>query len=277
MCQPKTKEDALRAGAIMQAYGLKYLFSVNPVPQIDKCRFSIVQLGTNGQSHVDFWMPFDDMRRLCEDIDNGVAERRIAADMDSQYPSAYQYAGGENGARRMSIGGGQKGCRVQIQNNVNGRWTTMMTVVYFSALRDMSFYFKLVLGLIPATRYYEGLVDAFWEGVDDRGKIYDATNNNSSHACEEPESRGDWPAEHVYDLTTHGEVTEKEDTLTVDCTDAAGKYTLVFRKDEIKNLPWFGAFRDMTYKRDVHITVQAKRKGNHLFFSKIPESIRRAV
>ena len=169
----KTKKDMLKSGAILQVYGSKAMLSVCPAPEIEKVRFSIVKLGTSGKDALDFYMSLDDMWLLINEIDSGIAARRITADNNSAYPGAYKYVTGENGSKRLNIGGGKKGVRVQIQ--IQGQ-QPMMTIIQLKDLAIMSLFYKIVMGLIPVSGFYQKYADAFWEGVEER-KTYHAKNS----------------------------------------------------------------------------------------------------
>ena len=172
----KTTKTMLRSGAILQGYGSKALLSVCPEPEIEKVRFSIVKLGTKGKDVLNFYLSIEDMRLFCQEIDRGIAERRIASD-NGNYPGAYKYVTGENGRKRLNIGGGRAGVRVQIQETGNGGiQQQMMTVIQIKDLYTMSFYYKLVMGLVPAYAFYNGLVEEFWNGVEDRKKFHSKDN-----------------------------------------------------------------------------------------------------
>lgn len=186
----KTIEDSLKNGTILQGYGKKYLVTVTLAPSIHKVRWSIVELGTNGKVHSDFYLGMKQMHQLCEDITSGVAQKRFSKDIENQYPSAYKFVTGENGCKKLNIGGGQIGIRVQIQINTDGKWDNKMSAVTWEDLREMGFYFNLVTGLIPVTpgSYYDKLYKCFWDGEANRGKYF------SSY---KPEHDGEYKAEEV--------------------------------------------------------------------------------
>lgn len=164
-----TKKDNLRKGSIMISYGSKYLCNVAPAFSIHKIRWSVVALETNGQKHWDFYMDLDDFRRFCEDIDSGIARENFLQDREEAIPKAYQFVAGDNGSKRLNIGGGNKGIRINISIQNEGYANTV--VPYFS-LKDMSFYFKIVAGLIPTSRYFSELAEAFWEGEAERNSYH---------------------------------------------------------------------------------------------------------
>lgn len=156
-----TMKDHLKNGSIMVNYDSRFLCNVAPAFGIHKVRWSIVELKTNGKKHWDFYMGIDDFHRFCMELDSGAAWKKFQADKEASIPEAYQFVTGTNGCKRLNIGGGRKGVRININIQDEGYANT---VVPFSAMKDMSFYFKLVSGLIPSSRYFGQLADAFWEG-----------------------------------------------------------------------------------------------------------------
>ena len=179
----KSRFDQFKSGAICLSYGSTNFVSVNPAPDIDKCRFSVVKIGTDGKDALDFYLDVQDMRQLCEEFlgDATVAKRKLNADMSNQYPSAYRYVTGQNGSLELNIGAGDKGCRVQIRDKSQNN--QKMSVVPFKNLREMAFGFYLVMGLIPVMKnsYYGKLYQAFWEGVEERNKLFTNKDNNSAN------------------------------------------------------------------------------------------------
>lgn len=175
----KTIIDQLEGGSILQSYGSKYLVSVNPAPSIHKVRWSIVELNTGGKVYSNFFMSMEQMRQLCDEIEKGYASKKLTADKDSQYPGAYKYVTGENGSKKLNIGGGQKGIRVQIQENVDGKWDNKMSVIPIADFVQMKFLFFLTMGLTLSKTgsYYSSLYDAFWKGEADRAKLHQKTYN----------------------------------------------------------------------------------------------------
>lgn len=161
----ETLKDQLRNGCICSAWGDSYLFSVNPAPGIDRVRLSLVKKNTGGKESNDFYMKISDFRRLCEDIDSGLAWKRISADKE-KYPSAYKFVTGENGSKVLTLGGSRKNGYARVQITIENSF--MVSPVSGAELREMSFLFKLVMGLIPCSRYYKSLIDVFWEGINER-------------------------------------------------------------------------------------------------------------
>ena len=194
----KTIIDQLEGGAILQSYGSKYLVSVNPAPSIHKVRWSIVELNTGGKVYSNFFMSMEQMRQLCDEIEKGYASKKLAADKDSAYPGAYKYVTGENGSKKLNIGGGQKGIRIQIQENVDGKWDNKMSVIPIADFVQMKFLFFLTMGLTLSKTgsYYSSLYDAFWKGEADRAKLHQKTYNEKEDSeYIEPEKLAEKPTE----------------------------------------------------------------------------------
>lgn len=166
----KTKIDELREGNIITSYGGQNFLTVSPVPDICSCKFSIVEKGSAGKKHTDFYLDMDKMRRLVEEINDGPAYKKLQDDAKNQYPSAYKYTTGENGCKHLNIGGGMKGIRVQVSDT--SAKVNQMVVVPWTDIQDMAFYFNLVMGEKVTSRYYSKLADAFWEGVIERQKYF---------------------------------------------------------------------------------------------------------
>ena len=159
---PKSVSDMLKGGAICQVFGSKTLVSVNPAFEIDRVRISIVTIGTGGKDHNDIYLSAEEFRQFCEEIENGVAVKKFAAD-DTSKPRAYSWTKGDNGSKRLVIGKGLKGILVQSSIQVDGNWTNRQGIVQFSDLKAMAFMFRLVSGQIPLMEgsYYKKLYDAY--------------------------------------------------------------------------------------------------------------------
>lgn len=169
-----TFKDIIKGGTILQGFGTKYLVSVTVAGAIDKVKWSIVELNTKGKVYSDFYLGMKQMRQLCEDILNGKAGKKFADDAASPYPGAYKYVTGENGNKKLNIGGGQKGIRVQIQEKKGEGYDNKMSVVMWDDLKEMAFLFQLVTGLIPVMKgtYYGGLLEAFVSGEAERNSHF---------------------------------------------------------------------------------------------------------
>lgn len=196
----KNKKDMLCNGAICQEYGSKYLLSINPAYEINRCRWSVVDIGSKGENKIDFYMSMDDMRRFCDDVVSGACKPKFMADMNDNYPSAYQYTTGQNGCKKLSIGGGKKGIRINasIKTDDNKPFYKS-TSISWAALLDIAFYFQLVMGLKPVQGgYYGYLKDVYWEGVRQRAEAHNAWNsdfNESDDGSDESENAASYEDE----------------------------------------------------------------------------------
>lgn len=191
MAEHKTIHETIKSGAIMQSYGSKYLVTVSPAPSICKVKWSIVELNTGGKVYSNFFMDMELCRQLCDEIENGKASKKLAADMESQYPSAYKYVTGENGCKRLNIGGGQKGIRVQIQEKKGESWDNKMSVISPTDFLQMKFLFQLTMGLILTHKgsYYRNLYEEFWEGEEKRSEYFKkAYSENEDSSISEKET-----------------------------------------------------------------------------------------
>lgn len=148
---------------ILRVYGSKYMVVISPVFAIDKVRISIVELGTNGKNSSDIFLTTEEFFIFCNEIDNFIAKKKIDADKND-YPTAYQWVKGENGCKKLSIGGGQKGVRIMTQIRTEGQIDRKMAVIQYSDLQKMSAAYRLVSGLTLCQKgsYYASLYNAFW-------------------------------------------------------------------------------------------------------------------
>lgn len=198
MANEKTYPTALTLlseGQILKAFGMKYFISVTPAPYIDKVKWEQVQIGSKGKTKATFWMSMEDMRQLCSDIlsDNKWFQKRIAADKEN-YPSAYKYVSGADGANHLNIGNGQKGCRVQVQNKENRLPPSVVSMTGKDSLTSMAFYFNLVFGFeTPNSPYYKNLVDAFWKSAENNKNFFKVSEEEvadyEQHAEPQPDPK----------------------------------------------------------------------------------------
>lgn len=162
---PRTIQDMLRDGVILESYTQKNFCKVMPCDAIHKVKWTIVDKSSQGKNHLDFYMDREDFRMLMDDIKEGKAATKFAKDMESQYPSAYKYVTGKDGSKHLNIGGGTKGVRVQIQDAAAK--VQKMTIIPFKEMKTMEFLYRLV-----SRRYYAGLEQAYWDGAADRQRFF---------------------------------------------------------------------------------------------------------
>ncbi|MDO4977894.1 MAG: hypothetical protein Q4E53_11600 [Eubacteriales bacterium] len=180
-----TMKKMMKQGQIMVVYGSKYLVSVNPILTIERIRFSVVKLETKGKDVFNFYLTVEQMRQFCEEIDRGIALKKILQDT-SNYPTAYRWVNGVDGSKQLIIGGGEKGIRVQTSgkredgSGVDRR----MTIIQHDDLKQMSFLFKLITGLITVTpdSYYDELRKAFLDAAKERERNMDT--EKEENACQ---------------------------------------------------------------------------------------------
>ena len=180
----KTKKEMFAEGCIGEAYGRETFLKVVPAPSIDKVKFTIVKMETQGKDHVDFYLDIDEMRKFADDVASGVAGKKFTEDMREQYPKAYQYTTGENGCKHLNIGGGQKGIRFNIKTPDGAK----QAIVPWEVLKTICFDFKMIVGLVPVVpgTYYHSLIAAFYNGEKERANNFRDYNAKQDGTCNDP-------------------------------------------------------------------------------------------
>ncbi len=185
-------------GIIMQEYNKSFFISIQPVISMERVKWQIVRKGTGAKDQKSFYMTFEQMRGLCEEIDNFTALNKINAD-NGPYPEAYKYVTGNNGSKRLQIGKGQQGICINIQNMVPDNKDSCKPYSFgisgYSALQNMSFWFKALTGLIHVEGYYAKCVKAY----------YDHEENSTGNTVVDESDMivHDMPAENSYTVTSH--------------------------------------------------------------------------
>lgn len=169
----KSDLELVREGSILKEYNIgKNFVNVTPSPSIGKVKISTVKLGTGGSEHADFYLDIDEFRQLCNEIDSGLAQKKILSET-SQYPSAYKWTAGNNGSKHFNIGKSKaNGVVFQVQNNATKQ--NMMVSITPHAFKKMAFLFQLLMGLIPVTAktYYSNLIYEFYVNEAKRSSYY---------------------------------------------------------------------------------------------------------
>lgn len=164
-----TVMQRLAEGCLIKSFSEKYFLAVTPIIKLERVMFSIVKVGTNGKEHKDVYIKFEKMRQLCDDIlgVRNIAEKKFEADKANSYPTAYQYVTGKDGSKKLSIGGGNMGVRVQIQVKNGDNWDRVTKGITMEEMREMAFLFNLIMGLVPVTAgsYYHQLYESFWNNI----------------------------------------------------------------------------------------------------------------
>lgn len=272
-----TKAEIFENEQLIRVYGSKTFFAVSPAPSIDKVKFSIVDIGSGGKEFIDIYLSTEEVRQFCADVDSGEAKKKIDADTGN-YPAAYQWARGEKGVKKLVIGGGMKGVRVQASDASTGTTKKKMAVVQFNDLKELSFMFKLAYGLIPVQEgsYYENLYRAFIDNIGNHRSIVnyndvddDATPVNADVEPTKPgESANGSSATEMITTISCGSAQEAKNMKGIPVTiEGTGeKTTLIFMNDQIENLPWFGSYEQKIAMKETKMTVKAYRKGKYYYF-----------
>ena len=280
----KTLKELALAGECLNAYGKQYMLNVTlDAIDINRTRWSMVPLNNGGKNAVDFYLQLPQMILLCKEITSGIAEKKILADANSQYPSAYKFVTGENGEKKLNIGGGKVGVRIQCQDA--GKNLRYMMAVSMEDLKMMAVNFQLFTGLTPvgANTYFGSLVEEFNKGREQRKKFHvslsksdmetpeqDAAPAEQKPAEKAPEKKSEpvkaqekkqeakaepkpepkkpaqeatAPEERKYTLNIAGPVKDANGYYQFNCKEDDKAYYLLFKKDEADELTWFEQFR----------------------------------
>lgn len=273
MASENTKKEMLRNGNILKEYTQTHFLSVSPLPLMEKVLFSIVKQGTKGKDEKLFFMDLEEFRLLCTDLVEPSGQRKLKESMEHQYPDAYKYVSGKDGSRRLNLGGGEKGIRIQIQEKKENAWDSRMVVVSYKSLLSMKFYFELVMGLIPVSRYYRQLQDVFWEEYEQREK---KRSRNTEAAQKDgpqsaPQETQDAPGQDLKTVTvqTKGAVKKSGNTFFCPVTDSEKEFNLCFTPE---HLPAMGdkwqKFQEKAAD-GVKIRINASINGNRMEFVSI--------
>ena len=166
----------IEQGCIAEWYTLNgYFLKIYPAFEIDKVKFSFVMKGKQGAGF-DVYVDTEDFSLLCDDIKNFRMMKLIERDT-GQYPSAWKYATGENGALSVAIGKSQKGGVVIQGKDGNKKVNAFVPLTCYNDLRKMAVLYDLVSGKVPATRYYADIVEQFWSRPDWRDNQDKAPGN----------------------------------------------------------------------------------------------------
>lgn len=161
MANKSKLRSMLEQGCIAEWYTLNgYFLKLYPCFEIDKVKFSFVMKGKKGEGF-DIYVDTDDFSLLCDDIVSLRMAKKIAKDA-GQYPGAWKYTTGENGALSVAIGKSQKGGVVIQGRNGNTKTNAYVPLTDYNDLRKMAFFYDILSGKKQTTRYYAELVDAFW-------------------------------------------------------------------------------------------------------------------
>lgn len=268
-------------GEFLREYGKTYFAVVAEALNINKVRFSVVPIGKAGQDAINFYLPVEKMVALCDEFVSGKAQQKIANDAE-KYPSAYQYVTGEDGALRLSIGGGKFGARIQVSDKSDkSKPLSYLMGVSMEALEAMVFKFRLFTGLIPTAKgtYFAALQETFEDGRNDRA----ANRKGKGKKTQQPTASepvqttlpvdADEPANaplsggSVFVLNVNGQKGEAKEFYTFS-TDQG---TLLFKKAEVANIKWFEAFEKAAAKGTT-ITIEGEKRGDFILYLGVPKA-----
>lgn len=227
----ETTKKKLEGGAILKEYASNDFLTVSPAPSIDRVKWQIVTKGTGGKDALSFYMKLETFRELAEELTSAEGRKKIAASIDHQYPDAFKYVTGKDGNQTLSIGGGQKGIRVQIQiGKGKGKgYDHKMVVISYESIKIMAFLFKVVMGIIPTSYYYASLADAFWKGYKDREKYFSSYNPEEDE-YEDSETEAAKPTAETPDPSPKPDsesAPEKPDPAPEKTVDATAEYLML--------------------------------------------------
>ena len=199
----KMIKELFEDGKILEEYGKTHFLTITPCPLIERVRFSIMKIGDKGKNPSDFYLPYPDMITLCEDIlsPNMIFAKKCTEDANNKYPGAYKYVTGKDGSKKLNIGGGQKGVRIQtIITGANGISEIRSTAVSYNSIRCMALYFQYIIGLRPSSYYISELVSIFYETSNSRKTSLSKDDSiNDVSPSEESSSNEPLPEEHSFE------------------------------------------------------------------------------
>ena len=251
MNNEKTQYANARNGLFSEEYGKEYFEKVSEAFDIGRVKVTIVPIGQKGKNAADFYLTVEQMMDLCEEIRNGVFEKKIAAD-NGPYPGAYQYTTGENGSKHLNIGGGKFGVRMQIRDTENNKNYTL--AVTTTAFKEMARDFYVFSGLQPVMpgSYFEELVKAFSEGRKEREKYRSSLSDADSlrsRVIEEPAEREpvsqdeqDKANQESFMMSVHGPITECGSYYCFPAVYMGSDVTLCIKKELTPAIKYYDKF-----------------------------------
>lgn len=273
-------KEMLESGRILVAYSEKYLLSVNPAFGIDKVRFSLVKQGTGGKDASDVYLDAKEMHCLCRDIETGVFTKKIAADAKNNYPSAYVFVKGEKGSKKLAIGGGEKGIRVQsrVYDEEKKTTDTKTLVVPYD---DFVFMVELYNLLLGKTYFREGSrlaewYNAYFKNVSKHAPKYDAkaddgyiepasepADKTETSAKQNKDKNKDLPVETFILIPTGENFTDNKGFKVLPVTDAKSKerYRLLLGTEAQKQPFYEGlvSYLASATKKKIKLTVKGQK------------------
>ncbi len=187
----------INQGCIAEFYTQKgYFCKIYPIAVLDSVKFSFKKKGVKN-SDFDIYVSMPSFLLLKKDIQNYQLAKKIAAD-NGQYPSAWIYNTGENGAKKLAIGKSKSGTPLisgsvpETKNHEKGY--ALVPLQSFDDLRTMAEIFDIVTGITPVTGYWAEIKKLFEKAQlnnqkyfhnDDYDDEYDDYDNLPSGNVEE--------------------------------------------------------------------------------------------
>lgn len=246
-----------RKGTIAIAYSRQFMLTINEAFSIDRVRFSIVKLKTDGKESIDFFLETREMNRLCEEVINGRAEQRIEADTGKE-PNAYRFASGDGGNMILRIGKGDVGVRVQISDRFNTQ-NTWFVPIKFADLYDIAFMYRLMSGLVLTQEghYYNYLQHEFLAGITERKE-------------EKQQKRSVVDDKHMtaFNVVIYGEPKTMKGFLSFSGTDTAtnDKVSVLFRQDGTFNQEAMDSLIERAGEEPVSLYFIGERRGAFVLY-----------
>lgn len=296
---PDTEIEMAKNGEFLREYGKQYFIVALEALNIGRVKWSMVPIGKKGQDDVSFYMTVEDFRWLCRELLRGVAQKKIADDKDSPYPTAYKYVTGNNGCKVLNIGGAKLAgmCRINMQDKSKTPAKNYIMAVSIKSLEYMAQRFTM-----DTAEYERQVVAAFEDGRKERAKYKhtlsaddDVVNTpaddttpaapvNAAPAStsapkptaapkpESPKAETKPVVNDEYVLTVKGPKKETKDKAgnaywSFTAMKGNDKLTLLFPQDKAKELNWFSDFEKAAQRPNGHeLTINATRNGDFLIY-----------
>ena len=288
----KSELSMAKEGEFLREYGKQYFVVASEALRIGRVKWQMVPIGKNGKDGIVFYLTTEQMLSLCKEIENGTFAKKIAADANSAYPSAYKYATGTDASLNLNIGSGKVGCRIQMRDTKN-KFQYIMAVS-MESLQTMARKYLLATGMTHVTpgSYYESIVKAFEEGREARSKfiqkeaehVTESVDMNavSEETAEAVVEKEDVPsAETKPTQTTEGEKGDFSIQVTGEKKVVKGFYQfngtdehnnpvkLLFKKEEAddpEKIKWFPTFEGLAKSTGTNIKFYGEKKNDCILF-----------
>lgn len=264
----KSLMEMVSNGQICAAYGKNYLISICPAFDIDRIRISAIKLNTKGKVHNDIYLSTEEARIFFDEVDRGIAVKKFEADKASPYPQAYIYTKGNGGSKRLQIGGGNSGIRIQITNpGKDNKMDHKLSAVQLTDLQTASFLFKLLSGLVPFVEnsYYAKVYHAYWDNAarfSSRAADYNESEDGNYTGHDDTSYASDIVT--VQTRTTGNAFYEDGYTIIPVLADNTPGFLAFDQTAEM--LPWFTAYLQRVANGAVDMRISGIRRNDTIYF-----------